>query len=427
LLVAGACGSDPPSTTTIRAKLGADLGNVLHNANDAANGSTSTLPTLTGFLPAAMPAMPAMSSFDPDAAIQWLDDHIFTDANNLGDGIYKVPPELFCTTTTVDSLGNTVSTVDPDCVNRVTTAQLRVRVEEDDATLRFSLQVDANHDEPLSFALVHTSLAITIDLDDASHAMIALAQALGGQAPNAAMSGAVTGKLEILGDAHARASLSIDRAVSVKFADAGVPLDGPDATRFASAAAQVLSIEGDANAPLFAVDLGLGETTVHTSTTDLDLGGATANLSYSGGSSLTIDHISLGTKTTTMAKNGVQGLAIDLNANDGRALSATVATDASGTETLTVTPKLDLQIATDHAALGDTPPVYDVVRVLLDGALSGTSGSGVVRVNSGSFAITTNPAAFGFAATAGQCVTSTTNTDPATYNNYTTYSVAACP
>jgi len=460
LLLLAACGSTPPSTATVRSKLGSDLANVLHNAKSASDGSTANLPggTASSFIDLGLGSVSSSarlaplqkllapksagsqltgdtSSFDPDAITQWLEDNIFTDANKIDDGIYRVPPELFCTTTSVDSLGNTMSSVDPDCVNRIGTAQLRVRVEDDNGGLRFSIQVDANHDEPLSFALTHTSLAITVDLDDATKAMISLASAFGEMAPNAAMAGSITGKLEILGDAHARASVSIDRAASIKFAQAGASLDGDSAYRFSSAQGQVFSVEGDANAPLLAVSLGLGETTAHipgdaaTSepSTDIDLAGLTADASYTGGSSFTVDHISLGDKTTTVSKGGVLASSVDLNPNDGRELSATVVADTvAGTETLTVSPRLDLHTMTNHAVLGDTPPEYDVTHVLLDGALEGTTGTTTVRVASGTYSIETNPAQYGFTATAGQCVTSTDTYDSVTFNDYTAYSVGAC-
>jgi hypothetical protein len=455
------CGNNPPPPSTVRARIASDLGNVLHETKNASDATTTNLPTgqaslLTGLalgnatnaarqIPGVSRmasllapragnhnALPGSTSFDPDATIEWLNDNIFTDANYLGNGIYQVPPELFCTTETVDSLGNVVDTVDPDCVSRVTTADLRVRVEEDDSTLRFAIQLDANHDEPLVFALSHTSLAITIDLDGADRAIIALAAAFGQQAPNASLSGQLTGKLEVLGSAHAKLSSTIDRAMSIKVAPQGESLDGDNAVRFASAAAQVLSIELDGNAPLLAVDLGIGETTAHlpgssgSPSTDIDLAGLTGNATFDGGNTLQVDNISLGNKTTTISKGGAQAIAIDVNPTEGRTLSATITADpATGTDTLSVLPRLDVQLAIDHAVLGDTPPVYDVTRVQLDGSLAGLPGSNVVRVGGG-FAIATNPAQYGFIASAGQCVTSTDTYDSTSGQYYTAYSVGVC-
>jgi hypothetical protein len=121
-------------------------------------------------------------------------------------------------------------------------------------------------------------------------------------------------------------------------------------------------------------------------------------------------------------------VAIDLNAQDGRAFDATVSHDAAtGTDTLEITPKLDLQLTVDHAVLGDTPPIYDVTRVVLDGSLRSGDADDQVEVLTGSFNVTTDPASYGFAATAGQCVTATDASDPTTGSTFTRFSVGACP
>jgi hypothetical protein len=126
--------------------------------------------------------------------------------------------------------------------------------------------------------------------------------------------------------------------------------------------------------------------------------------------------------------NGVRAVAIDLNAQDGRAFDATVSHDpGTGADTLEVTPKLDLQLTVDRAVLGGTPPVYDVTRVLLDGSLRGSDAGDQLEVLAGSFSVATDPASYGFAATAGQCVTAADATDPATGSTFTRFSVAACP
>src|SRR5206468_8802494 len=142
-----------------------------------------------------------------------------------GDGIYEVPASLVCATTTVDSKGNSIETIDGDCAERLARAELRVRTAKDGDALVFAIQVDADHDEPLIFTLTHTSIAISVDLDDAQHAFVALASVFGEDTPNARLSGQVTAKLEILGTAKLRASLAIDRALSIAFAKTGASLD----------------------------------------------------------------------------------------------------------------------------------------------------------------------------------------------------------
>lgn len=273
---------------------------------------------------------------------------------------------------------------------------------------------------------------MTINLDDATDAMIALAELAGEQAPNADLAGQITGSISILGAAHARLALAIDRALSIKFAAQGLSLDGDGAFRLTSAAGELVGIELDANAAQGSFDLGLGATTVHVPGTELDptstdiaLGGATVNASLQG-HTLHLDNISLGTQTTTVSVGGQQGLAIDLNPADGRSLDATITVDpATGDETIEVSPRLDLQTTVDHLVLGDEAPVYDVTRVQIDGALRGTA-LGLVEVLSGSVSVTTNPAQYGFSATAGQCVQATENYDDTTYTSYTTYAVGAC-
>jgi hypothetical protein len=161
---------------------------------------------------------------------------------------------------------------------------------------------------------------------------------------------------------------------------------------------------------------------------ELDLAGATATASFADGKPLALTHVSLGNRTTTVSIGGVRAVAIDLNAQDGRAFDVTVSHDAAtATDTLEVTPKLDLQLTVDRAVLGGTPPVYDVTRVTIDGSLRGSDTSDQVEVLTGSFSVTTDPASYGFAATAGQCVTAADATDPTTGSTFTQLIVAACP
>ena len=431
-----ACGGDAPAPSEVRSRIASDLGHVLTEANAATTGTTDALPGIAalamveraightdGTLVAKLAPHASLtgdgttSGFDPDAIIMQLNMTLFTDANHQGDGIYKVPASLVCAD-------------DVDCATQFAKADLRIRVEENDDALRFAIQVDADHDEPLSIALTHDSLALTVALDDADRALTALSTAFGGEAPNARLAGEVTAKLEILGAAHLRASLAIDQAVEIAFADQGADLDGPDAFRASSAAAQVGSIELDGTAGVGAFALGLGATTVHAPGTDgfdLDLPGATLAATLANGQPLQLTNISLGDRTTTLSKSGAQAIAIDLNPNDGRALDATITADAAtGLETLSVSPRLDLRMAVDHAVLGDAQPVYDVTRVLLDGSLRGGQASDRIEVASGTFAISTTPASYGFSATAGQCVTGTDVYDDTTLSSYTQWTVGAC-
>ena len=453
-IVLFAC-TPPPSPTEVRSHIADDLGYVLHQSKDAADGSTANLPSRAAFgmltqtldstgtaarmlapisrvvASKTAPSADGSTSFDPDAITKQLNDELFTDANYRGDGVYQVPASLVCSQTTYDSSGTPTTTIDADCAQRLAEIDLRVRVEHDGDGLHFWLEVDKNHDEPLGLFLSHTELAITIDLDEATDAMIALSQLYGQQAPNADLSGRITASLQVLGEAHARVALDFDRALAIRFADQGASLDSPAAYRFTSAAAHVIAIELDGHATKASFDLGLGETTMHAPAdvdpaTDLILAGATVSATFQG-NTLAMTNLSLGDKTTTVSVGGQPAIAIDLNPDDGRKLAATVTVDpATNLATLAVAPRLDLRSSIDHAVLGDSRPTYDVTRVQLDGSLRSTAVTDQVEVVAGSFAITTSPAQYGFAANSGQCVQSKTAYDATTYDSYTQYSVGAC-
>jgi hypothetical protein len=463
-----ACSSDePPTPTEVRTALREDLAHVLREGQ-AALEATATLPTggAFGFATVAIGGADGATAralapiarriservaapsrerqqnldetedgdVDTDAMIDELEQELFTDANYLGNGVYRVPASFACKTSTYDdTTGETITSTDPDCAAQLDQTQLRIRVAGDGDGIRFFVQIDANHDEPLSLYLAHDELAVTVNLDDATDAMIAMALLLGEEAPNADLSGEVTGSVHVLGTAHARLALSFDRPVSIEFADQGVGIDTDAAYRFASAAGEIVGVELDASAPSGRFDLGLGATTVHIPGDELDpasrdiaLGGATVNASFQG-SALSLENISLGTTTTTVSVSGQTALTIDLNPADGRTLNATITADpATGDETLEVSPRFDLQTNVDHALLGDDVPTYDTTRVQIDGSLRGTELSGQTEVLSGSVTVTTSPAEYGFAATAGQCIQATEVYDDSTFQSYMTYAVGAC-
>jgi hypothetical protein len=227
-------------------------------------------------------------------------------------------------------------------------------------------------------------------------------------------------------------SLTFDRALAVAVAPQGQTLSGDEAFRFASTAEPVFAIELDGNAPLAQLGVHLGDTITHLPGTgdspsiDVDLAGLTAHLMDDGEGTLTVQQLSLGDKTTTLQRGGATAYAIDLNPNDGRTLDATLTFDAlRSTETLAVSPRLDLQQWFDHSALGDQPPVYDITRVQLDGSLQAAAGA--ARVLGGTFAFTTSPTRYGFSAITGQCVTDTDTYDATLDQTYRQFSVAACP
>lgn len=465
-----ACSDDPPAPDEVRTRISTDLASVLREANAAYEGGTEGMPGAaasaavdrmlgsssalalrvqsaaarlasgaSGVRSGARLVAPEDAPYSPDAQIAFLNEELFTDANHVGEGIYQVPPTLFCTETTIDGSGDVVETIDPECAAKLAQAQLRIRVSKDGEQIRFSLQVGADHDEPLTLGLEQKAISLTIDLDDAWRAAVALAEIYDEELPNAELAGQITGRLEILGAAHAKATLDIDRAISIAIAEAGAALGGPDAYRFSSAKAKVLALELDGAGQRGSYALGLGATAAHvpvdtvtgTGTTrdryELDLPGLTATATFAANKPLELTNVSLGERTASISKNGRRAQAIDLNPDDGRAFGATLTLDpATGDETLTVSPKLDLRMSVDHAAWGDEALVYDVTQILLDGSVRSDATGEQLEVVTGSLRIATNPAGYGFTAAAGQCVSADEVEDLPSGEFYTSWSVGAC-
>jgi hypothetical protein len=353
--------------------------------------------------------------FDGAEAAQWLNDNIFTDANHKGDGVYDVPASLVCTEEGI---------LDEDCAEAWDRIDLRVRVSENDDTLRFALQLGPNHDEPLEIGLSAKLLSVTVDLDETEDVVKAL-MPKGEESPNFSLTGEVTAKLEITGANAARISLDVDRNVRVQFAEAGDSLSGPNAFDFSTGKAHVFALALDGNQKSMEATLGLARSEAHIPGDELDprvdfvLPGLTGTAKYAEGLPLRLSGISLGNETTTLKMDGTLALAVDLNANDGRKFDAQLSNNL-----LEVTPRVDFRAQVNHAALDDAQPVYDVTRIFLEGGLKGRTDDRVEVT--GAFSIETNPASFGFAATAGQCVGGTEIYDSVRDDYYTQFSVGTC-
>ena len=240
-----ACGGNEVMPSDVRDRVSTDLATVLHQ--------TKAMPmpgmSLLGFLEVTPTAM------DPDATVSFLNEHVFTDSNFLGGGLYRLPPELACTAG------------DSACVAQIAQAEARIRVADDNG-MQFFLQLGPDHDEPLSAMLHSDELSVTLDLDNADAAMIAFARALGASAPNAVTAGQLTADIK-LKDAGAKLTVSVDRALGFAVADQGAAIDGDAAIRFAVESGHVAI---DRNG----MDVALGAITVHMPGEDLAIAPITA-------------------------------------------------------------------------------------------------------------------------------------------------------
>ena len=333
-----ACGSDV-MPSDVRTRISSDLGNVLTQSKGTQLPGAAVL----GFL-SVMP-----TAIDPDATVKFLNERVFSDANFLGGDVYRLPPELLC------------ADGDTACAARVAQAGARIRVKKG-ADLRFFVQLDPDHDEPIEITLTHDELTASIDLDNADAAMIAVARGLGEATPNAKVAGQITADVKIA-NARASASLSVDRPVSIAFADQGAPLDGDSAIR---------------------LTLAPGATAIDPDGVHLTLGAATEHLP---GRDLT--------------------------------LSPVVATVLTANTLDTITGSLDLQIATTQP-----PQPYSIASVTFDGTMQ--SSVDQLEVLAGTLSLATDPDTYGFVATIGQCLSAAAMYDSSSSTNYTQYSLVDC-
>jgi hypothetical protein len=429
LIALAACGTDAPTPEDVRTRITTDLGHVLRETEAAAEASGDAMPSglavtaierilssgaaSGGLVPrithlanvlAPLPTANRKPG-DVDEITARLTTELFTDVNHLGDGLYTVPASLLC------------EAADTECAEHVEQAQLRVRVSEDNAALAFGVEVGAAADQPLRIVLAHESLGVTLDLDSATQAAAAIAPILGEEVPDAELSGQITGRIDVLGPANVRLGLTIDRALDIAI----------DELRITSAVANVLAIDLDGGSRSGAARIALGETRVQVPDEDgaieLDLPGITAVAMMIPNQPVHISHVGLGTRTTTLSVGGQRALAIDLNPDDGRAFAATISR-GEGLETIDVMPRLDLRVALDRSVLGGEAPVFDVTRVLVEGSLR-TDGQRI-EVVGGQVAVTTDPAQYGFIATAGQCASAIEGEDVATGRLYEQWFAGSC-
>jgi hypothetical protein len=361
----------------VRARITSDLGNVLHQTGAAAQLAMPGAIALGYVLP-ALPAAP-----DPDATLAWLTDEVFTDADYLGGDVFRFPSESVCKTDGV---------VDPACVAAIDKAALRIRVDAGDA-LRFYVQLGPDHDEAIEIAVEHTELSITADLDGGGSALIAVAAALGVQVPAAQLAGQITFELDVAGPAHVLAALTVDRPVAVALADQSGALDGDGTVRFAAPAGELVGFDLDAAARTFAGHLDLSGISAHTPGHDYAIATATGEAVFDG-TALELSSLAL-----SASESVDQHVAATLVVSE---LAATLAS-TNGRETLTPAPRLELASFVDHGLLADTAPAFDITHLVIDGEVRGDAA--MLAVTTGAFSLATNPAPFGFVASAGECVT----------------------
>ncbi|MBK7539792.1 MAG: hypothetical protein IPI49_31465 [Myxococcales bacterium] len=370
----------------------------------------------------------ASSSLDAERAAGWLTRNVFSDANHRGDGVYRVTPQVLCALSHDPTTGDPGPDLDEDCAVAVNKIEPKIKASGDAQELTLALLLGPSENEPVSVTLSKKAIALRMDLGETAAAVGELTDLFGGQRPNLRAAGRVALSLAVLGPQHVTVKGTIERAVDLAFAELGVDLSSAAATRFASAAAQVWSVEIDGVAQTLTAAAALGATSVHSPADaldpaiDLDLPGVTGTLTVAPGQPVKFTGLGLGKRSLTVNANGTRAATIDVNPDHGRSFDVTV-TENAGAVSFAVSPALDLRMQVDRAALGEPAQPYEVTRLLLDGtAPTLTLKAGMIQVTSGHFAVTTSPAQYGVDASAGQCLAETA-IDATT----TRLTVATCP
>jgi hypothetical protein len=348
---------------------------------------------------------------DAENLSKLLEKYLFNDANHLGDGVYPVTPQLVCSSEYDPQTGEPVGPLDADCEAALDRLDAKIRVRGDVDDLQFTLLLGPDESEPVQLDLSKTEIELHVDLGEAAEVVTDLAELYGEPLPNVSIDGRVAMGIEVLGDKHVEMFAEIEDEIDVRYAAEGVALDSAGAFRFSSAASKVFSVEIDAPAERLTAALDVGTTKLHTPVDDgdpeldLDLPGLSAAITVERGLPVEITGVSLGDRDLTVTANGVRAATVSLNAENGREVDITVTEGSNGAAQLVFTPAFDLRMDVNATALGEEEELYQVKRVLIDGATPTIStGGDALKVISGRFLVTTDPVEFGVEATAGQCV-----------------------
>jgi hypothetical protein len=365
------------------------------------------------------------------AAISYLNEQVFDEASYLGDGIYQVSPAVVCAGAGSSDVGCTSQLAKLDLrLHTTVSPPVKSGVAPSDGGIVFAVQLGAKHDEPLTLTLrslqdgpglSRTWLTAELDLDVLQHSLSTLT---GTGIPATALSGHLT--VTLRGDpTGASLRVEIDRPLSIALAGASGDLAARDAFSLSSATAKVFDLVlVSQDRPNGFLELGFGETTVElpaaadTRRLGVYLAGLTANAALELPPLQLDADLTLGGRPATISLDGAIARSIELNPDDHGSLFFAINRDDPDPDTgarfntLHAMPRLDLRMTADHTVLGDTPPLYDVSQIVLDGLVRATSSADRIELRSGTFHIDTTPTGHGFAASAGQCITGSETTTP---------------
>jgi hypothetical protein len=315
--------------------------------------------------------------------VELLRDRILIEANLEAEtstsATYRIGADVLCEDDAPDvTSGASDGELDPECVDEVERLQPRVVLTSpSEGDIDLTLQLGAEHHEPLTLALYHDSLGVRLDLGEA----LAVARELGDE-EDVENIDALAGVVELRLVEHAARDYSLEvnvlEAIETQIDSEGQSLT---ASLAASSPAWNVSIDGNSQTLSAGIDLGAlrisgplrafaslfegddeelapgdafapsieeEETPrrVYRGALELFLAGLSGTVSYTANTDvLAFDDLGYGDATSTIKHDGNTLLSLDLNANAGRHVNLRVSPAPDGGAQVSITPSFDLQLA----------------------------------------------------------------------------------
>ena len=395
----------------------------------------------------------------------WLETNVFTkdnlESSDDTSATFLLKGAPFCETTTCSYTctatgctdGGCVTAVDPECVRIFEEIEVRIRATPvGDDGVKLELLIGPDRYGPVTLDASSTSLAVTVDLAAVKSSYLRIAGVAGVQDVElpAVMAGRVKGELRINGDQDVSLTGSVLEAVQIVVTslegDTGLSLGAADPM----VSLRVQGLTGAVSMALAAGALDVYEpwstltgNLLSTGRYEMHLDGASfAATILPGATDLTVTDIGLGDGPTTLAKDGVPFVTIDLNALEGRKLDLTVSPDtAANSATFAVTPAFDLGLGFAYGPVAaDFPAVptwaYDeTLRFALTGdgaaveplaADTLTGFPGGIAVRGGTLVLSAASGA-SLEVPAGSCLVSQSYVAPDAHPVIGAFAVVTCP
>jgi hypothetical protein len=327
---------------------------------------------------------------------------------------YLLGPEDLCSASESETLQSDGSVVvaegelDPECVDDVTRAAIRLRVTSpSEGNVDVTVILTEQRFEPVVIELHEERLAVTADLDQLASSIEALGEDLEGleslegrvqfelvkNAPldySARYNVLDDVKVVVIDDAGNRLQVSVGastptlegridgnaKTVSASYGVGPVRVSGPlalFADMFEGSEETLETADSGATGEaLVAPEPAPEPAKVYTGMIEAVLGGLDGTFTYDGvADAFSLTNLGLGDQSTTLTHDGNTLLALDVNADSGRHFDLTVHDTASGLE-LTFSPTLDVSLAFGFRHIADQIEVpealmNDTLRFFFDG------------------------------------------------------------